>query len=456
MHSNNRGATRVTLDLLRFAIKQAETLGASDAEAYAANTSESEVFIENNDLKQAKSQRTEAIGIRVIFDGSTGFYSTNDLSKSRIKDAAALAMKVARASPKDRHNILPTKSKSKSKSLCGIYDRNAESFRTLDAAKMASDMLKSAKSYDDRVTVDSGNVTANVVTQALVNSNGIEVEEKASVFSWSIMGMAIENTEISSFDYQVGSSHHIKDINVYDTASEFAETVVKSLGTRKIQENFKGEMLLTPMAVNEMLEEVITHAINSDAVQKKSSRFAGKIGKQVASDLLTVEDDATNVEGINASGFDREGVPHRRNVVIEKGILKKFLYNTYTANKDGVRSTGNAGGSTSSPPTVSTTNFIVKPMRSSVNSLVSEIEKGIIISRFSGNVNPVNGDFSGVVKGGQMVMKGTIEHAVKEVMVAGNVFEALRRLNGISRERKVIYDSIVPYMRFDGISFTTG
>lgn len=446
----------MTLDLLRFAIKQAETLGASDAEAYAANTSESEVFIENNDLKQAKSQRTEAIGIRVIFDGSTGFYSTNDLSKSRIKDAAALAMKVARASPKDRHNILPTKSKSKSKSLCGIYDRNAESFRTLDAAKMASDMLKSAKSYDDRVTVDSGNVTANVVTQALVNSNGIEVEEKASVFSWSIMGMAIENTEISSFDYQVGSSHHIKDINVYDTASEFAETVVKSLGTRKIQENFKGEMLLTPMAVNEMLEEVITHAINSDAVQKKSSRFAGKIGKQVASDLLTVEDDATNVEGINASGFDREGVPHRRNVVIEKGILKKFLYNTYTANKDGVRSTGNAGGSTSSPPTVSTTNFIVKPMRSSVNSLVSEIEKGIIISRFSGNVNPVNGDFSGVVKGGQMVMKGTIEHAVKEVMVAGNVFEALRRLNGISRERKVIYDSIVPYMRFDGISFTTG
>jgi PmbA protein len=176
----------------------------------------------------------------------------------------------------------------------------------------------------------------------------------------------------------------------------------------------------------------------------------------VASDLLTIEDDATNVEGLNASSFDREGVFHRRNIVIEKGILKKFLYNTHTASKDGVKSTGNAGGSTSSPPTVSTTNFLVKPMRSSVDKLVSEIDKGIIISRFSGNVNPVNGDFSGVVKGGQLVMNGTIKHAVKEVMVAGNVFDALRRLNGISRERKVIYDSILPYMRFDGISFTTG
>jgi PmbA protein len=95
-------------------------------------------------------------------------------------------------------------------------------------------------------------------------------------------------------------------------------------------------------------------------------------------------------------------------------------------------------------------------MRSSVDKLVSEIDKGIIISRFSGNVDPVNGDFSGVVKGGQLIMNGTIKYSVKEVMVAGNVFDALRRLNGISRERKVIYDSILPYMRFDGISFTTG
>jgi PmbA protein len=456
MHSNDRRTARVILDLLKYAVKQVETLGARDAEAYGAINNESEVFIENNDVKQAKSQRTSSIGIRVVLNGSIGFYSTNNLAKSKIRDAAAMAIKVAHAGTKDRHNVLPARSKSKSKSLRGIYDRNADSFQTLDAARRAAEMLKSAKSYDSRVSVDSGNFSAEVATHALANSNGIELKEKASIFSWSIMGMAIEDTEISNFDYQVGGSHYIKDIDVSNTATEFAQTVVNSLGTRKLEESFKGEMLLTPMAANEMIEEAIAHAINSDAVQKKSSHFAGKIGKQVASDLLTVEDDATNVQGLNASSFDREGVFHRRNVVIEKGILKKFLYNTHTASKDGVRSTGNAGGSTSSPPTVSTTNFLVKPMRSSVDTLVSEIDKGIIISRFSGNVNPVNGDFSGVVKGGRLVRNGTIRHAVREVMVAGNVFEALRRLNGISRERKTIYGSILPYMRFDGISFTTG
>jgi PmbA protein len=444
------------LDLLHYAIKQAETFGASDAEAYAATNRESEVFIENNDVKQAKSQSISSIGIRVVVDGSIGFYSINDLAKSRIRDGAAMAIKIAQASPRDRHNILPNRSRSKSKSLRGIYDRNSESFQTSDAAKSAAEMLKAAKSYDGRVSVDSGNFSAQVATHALANSNGIELKERASVFSWSIMGMAIENTEISSFDYQVGGSHYVKDIDVSSTASEFAETVVNSLGTQKIEDSFKGEMLLTPMAANEMIEEVIAYAINSDALQKKSSHFAGKIGKQVASDLLTVEDDATNVDGLNASSFDREGVTHRRNVVIEKGILKKFLYNTYTASKDGVRSTGNAGGSTSSPPMVSTTNFLIKPMRSSIDTLISEIDKGILISRFSGNVNPVSGDFSGVVKGGRLIMHGTIQHAVKEVMVAGNVFEALRRLNGVSTERKVIYDSILPYMRFDGISFTSG
>src|ERR687894_2511844 len=456
MHSNNWRTARMIQDLLQYAIRQAETLGASDAEAYASTTDESEVFIENNDVKQAKSQRMSSIGVRVVLDGSIGFYSTNDLAKNRLRDAAAMAIKVAHASPKDRYNVLPCKSKSKSKSLRGIYDRNAESFQTLDAVRRADEMLKFAKSYDSRVSVDSGNFSAEIITHALANSNGIEIREKASIFSWSIMGMAIEDSEISSFDYQIGGSHYIKDIDVCNTATEFAQTVVNSLGTRKIEESFKGEMLLTPLAADEMIEEVIAHSINSDAVQKKSSYFAGKIGKEVASDLLTVEDDATNVEGLNASSFDREGVFHRRNIVIEKGILKKFLYNTHTASKDGVRSTGNAGGSTSSPPTVSTTNFLVKPGRSSHEALVSEIDKGMIISRFSGNVNPVNGDFSGVVKGGQLVRNGSIEHPVKEVMVAGNVFEALRRLNGISKERKVIYDSILPHMRFDGISFTTG
>jgi len=215
-------------------------------------------------------------------------------------------------------------------------------------------------------------------------------------------------------------------------------------------------MLLTPNAANELVEDVISYSINSDAVQKKSSYFDGKLGRRVASDLLTIEDDATNTKGLGATSFDREGVPHKRNVIIEKGVLKRFIYNTYTANRAGVRSTGNASGSALSPPSVSVTNIVVKQGSTNLDTLIAEMKSGVILSRFSGNVNAVNGDFSGVVKGGRLVKNGQVQQAVKEVMVAGNVFDALLHLTGISRERKVIYDSILPYMRFDNISFTAG
>jgi PmbA protein len=440
-------------DICNFVLREAEKNGAHYCEAYGVSNKESEVFIENNDLKQSKSHRTGGLGIRVFVNGSLGFSSTNILKREHISNAVRQAIKLARVTPSDKYNSMPFSRTVKL--LNGIYDRNSESFSAPDTVKMAVDMLDAAKSYDNRVSVDSGNFTSSVMTHALLNSNGVRTKETISAFSWSIMGMAIDGSEVSNFDFQFGGTHNVKDIDVRTTSREFGKSVVNSLGSKKI-ESFKGEMLLTPSAVTELILDVIAYSINSQTVQKEASKFKGQLGKTVSSDLLTLTDDATNVNGLGASSFDREGMPHKCNLIIEKGILKKFLYNTYTANKDHTESTSNAGGSPKSPPIVSTTNVIIKAGKSRAENLISEMDKGIIINRFSGNVNPVNGDFSGVVKGGQYIKKGNIEYAVKEVMVAGNVFDALNDLNGISKEQKILSDSILPYMRFENVSFTAG
>ena len=440
-------------DICNFVLREAEKNGVNYCEAYGVSNKESEVFIENNDLKQSKSHRTGGLGIRVFINGSLGFSSTNILEREHISNAVRQAIKLARVSPSDKYNSMPFSRTVKL--LNGIYDRNSESFNAPDTVKMAVDMLDAAKSYDNRVSVDSGNFTSSVMTHALLNSNGVRTKETISAFSWSIMGMAIDGNEVSNFDFQFGGTHNVKDIDVRTTSREFGKSVVNSLGSKKI-ESFKGEMLLTPSAVTELILDVIAYSINSQTVQKEASKFKGQLGKTVSSDLLTLKDDATNVNGLGASSFDREGMPHKCNLIIEKGILKKFLYNTYTANKDHTESTSNAGGSPKSPPIVSTTNVIIKAGKSRAENLISEMDKGIIINRFSGNVNPVNGDFSGVVKGGQYIKKGNIEYAVKEVMVAGNVFDALNDLNGISKEQKILSDSILPYMRFENVSFTAG
>jgi PmbA protein len=440
-------------DICSFVLKEAEKRGADYCEAYGVSNKESEVFIENNDLKQSKSHKTDGLGIRVFVNGSLGFSSTNILEKEHIINAVTQAIKLARVSPSDKFNSMPYSRTVKL--LNGIYDRKSESFIASDAVKMAVDMLDAAKSYDKRISVDSGNFTSSVMTHALLNSNGIRTKETISAFSWSIMGMAIDGDEVSNFDFQFGGTHNVKDIDVYSTSREFSKSVIDSLGSKKI-ESFKGEMLLTPSAVTELIQDVLAYSINSQTVQKEASKFEGQLGKSVSSDLLTVIDDATDINGLGASSFDREGVPHQCNIIIEKGILKKFLYNTYTANKGDTKSTGNAGGSPKTPPMVSTTNVIIKAGKTRADNLISEMDKGIIINRFSGNVNPVNGDFSGVVKGGQYIEKGNIEYAVKELMVAGNVFDALNDLTGISKEQKVLSDSILPYMRFNNVSFTAG
>ena len=440
-------------DICSFVLKEAEKRGADYCEAYGVSNKESEVFIENNDLKQSKSHKTDGLGIRVFVNGSLGFSSTNILEKEHIRNAITQAIKLARVSPSDKFNSMPYSRTVKL--LNGIYDRKSESFIASDAVKMAVDMLDAAKSYDKRISVDSGNFTSSVMTHALLNSNGIRTKETISAFSWSIMGMAIDGDEVSNFDFQFGGTHNVKDIDVYSTSREFSKSVIDSLGSKKI-ESFKGEMLLTPSAVTELIQDVLAYSINSQTVQKEASKFEGQLGKSVSSDLLTVIDDATDINGLGASSFDREGVPHQCNIIIEKGILKKFLYNTYTANKGDTKSTGNAGGSPKTPPIVSTTNVIIKAGKTRADNLISEMDKGIIINRFSGNVNPVNGDFSGVVKGGQYIEKGNIEYAVKELMVAGNVFDALNDLTGISKEQKVLSDSILPYMRFNNVSFTAG
>jgi len=441
------------LDTCSYAVKEALKQNADEVEAYALLEREAEVFVENNDLKQVKSHKIGSIGIRVFVKNSLGFASVNSLEKEKVLDAVNKAIKIASVSPKDKHNGLPRKNSVQM--LKGIYDSNAEGFEPADATKCAIEMLKTAKSYDSRVSVDSGTFNSSVLTHALCNSSNIELEEAISVFAWDIMGMALDGNDVSNFDFQFNATHSVRNIDVASTVEDFAKTVVKSLNARKI-DSLKGSMLLSPNAAYELIQGVITFAINSNNVQKKTSKFARKVGKKVAANKLTVIDDATFVDGLSAESFDREGVGHKRNVIIDKGVLKRYIYNTYTADKDRTKSTGNAAGGTTSPPSVGSTNLIIEGGNKNLDRLISEIKKGVMINRFSGNVNPVNGDFSGVVKGGHLIENGSIVSAVKEVMVAGNVFDSLKNISGLSRERKKIFDSFLPYITVEGISFTGG
>jgi PmbA protein len=174
--------------------------------------------------------------------------------------------------------------------------------------------------------------------------------------------------------------------------------------------------------------------------------------------MLSIWEDGRVPGGASSSAFDREGMPIRRRALVSGGVLQSFLYNHYEARAAGgeARSTGNAAGGVSSLPMVGPHRLEVDAGTTAMKDLVAAGERAIWVGRYSGSTNPVTGDFSGVVKNGYLI-EGRNRRPVREVLIAGNVFELLMRISAISREREEIHASaLVPAIRAEDISVTAG
>jgi len=267
------------LDACQYAVKKALELGATEAEGFAAGGKEINVSIERNEIKMGKSQELSGIGVRVILDHSLGFASVNDLTKAEIAMAAENAVGLAKRAPPLKFNVLP--SVKRVSKVEGLYDPRSREFTMDDALENATRLLKTAKDYDPRVTVDSGYFSADVGRSAVASSSGVEASEEACAFTHVIIGMAVEGDDVSSFDYRFNGTRRVDEIEVETSARTMAETVVNSLGAKKT-ESFKGTVILNPNTVVDLLAPVIVFSTNSNSVQKGMSRFAGRIDDKVA------------------------------------------------------------------------------------------------------------------------------------------------------------------------------
>jgi PmbA protein len=454
MQGNHRREDTMTiLKYGEFAVHKAQQLGADEAEAFLTQGQEISVKVEANELKLATSHARDGIGIRVFRERALGFSSVNVFDEEKIEAAVRAAVSLSKASPGDEHNLLP--GPQPVRQVGGLYDRTAEGFQVDAAISMAEVMLATARGYDPRVMVDSASFNAATERRAVVNSRGIKAEERASLFSYFIMGMARDGDEVSSFNYRFQSTRSAADLAVKEKAREFAEGVVASLGASKGQ-SFVGTVILSPNAVLDLMIQPLTFAVDANRVQKGLSRLAGMLNKQVASPLLDIKDDGLIVGGTGSASFDREGLPHTKLKVIEDGVLRTYLYNSYAAHKEGRTSTGHAMGGTRSVPTIGPTNLLVRPGDRSKEELIREVKRGILVTRFSGFPEPASGEFSGVVKGGFLIENGRLSRPLIETLVSGNLFEMLPKVSGLSRETESLGSVIAPYVRVEEMAITGG
>lgn len=425
--------------------------GADEIEVYYNYTKNIEVVWEKNDLQVPKTDDYRGVGIRVLKNDSFGFASSNLLTEKVLDTTVEKALQIARAGVADSYNFLPEKQSITE--VSGLVDKEHKDFTLEEAIATGKKFVTTYLGQDRRVTLDSCNFKASISSRAISSSRGVKAREDKTVFSNMAMGFAREEDRVSSFDLSFQNSCHLSGLELENEARELAERVVNSLSAKSIA-NRKASIIISPFSALQMVIQPLVFAINAKNVIDNISPWQNKLGEKVAAGTINISDNALLEGEVGSRSFDREGIPPHQVKIIQNGKLISYLHNSYTARKMDVETTGHAGGDSRSQPEVSPTNFIVEAGNRQLNDIIGNTEEGLLVNRFSGNTNPISGDFSGVVKGGQFIKNGKIIHPVKEVMVAGNIYQLLSEISDLSRERKNISGYQIPYIKIDGVSIT--
>jgi predicted Zn-dependent protease len=264
--------------------------------------------------------------------------------------------------------------------------------------------------------------------------------------------LAREGGDVGSFVYEYGGATHLKDLSCADTARTVSHQALRNLHAQKV-DSFTGDCILGPEAVSSLIGYPLVFALNAHNVHREQSMLAGKIDTSICSDVVTIQDNPTLPHDINSSRFDREGTPHQHVVMIQEGILQSFMYDTQAAHREDHFPTGNATGSFREIPKVGIRNFIISGKSHDLDTIIEETEKGILVNRFSGATADVSGDFSGSLKGTELISGGERQYTTKEVTVAGNLFDILPQISDVSEETRTYPQMILPYIKIPHMQF---
>lgn len=430
-------------EVVEKAVKNGISLGASEVEAHYSLARSIEVKVESNEISDISWRINRSLHIAVIVGKKLGFSRTTDISPSGVEEAVKNAYKLACSS---NENIfwkrLPEPRPFPK--VEGTFDDRISSLGVEEAVRITLEMLKEAKA-DSRVSVPGGLLNSTVGETYVANSLGIMGRDTGTEIAMELMALAKEGGEVGSFAIAWDMSRRM-DLNPTEIGREAAAKAIESLRSKKV-ESFNGSIVLDYDVAAEFFSSFL-EALNGDMVWRGKSPFKEKMGQQITVDSLSIIDDGTIEGGISTSLFDYEGVPRMRTILVEKGVLKNFINNSYTAGILGTETTGNASGFLSVAPS----NILVSPGEWGNEDLFKDIKKGLLVKRFSGEIRPENGLVSGSVKQAFLIENGEIKHPVKECMISGNLYDFLKRVTRIGNVLKRRGSVITPRIVIENIS----
>jgi PmbA protein len=433
-------------------VKSALKKGADEAEAFIYQGLTTNVVIERGQIAKSSRIIDRGLGIRAIINKAVGFSYTNILeSNAAIEESVSKALNSAKASKPDE-NWHSLASKKPLASVEKTYDPRIVELRSEDLVKVASIMLDAAEKTNKNVFPIEGGAGASYLSMAVANSNDVAHFDHGTIIECSLATLGKQGGEVTPvcFEFNAERSYNIDPEWIGKEAARLAASALKA---KKI-ETKSTNVIFTQFAFQELLYFTLINAVKADFVQRNQSAFKGKIGEKVASEKVTIYDDGLFSGGLRTWRFDGEGVPQQKTPVVEKGILRNFLYDNYTAKKEEKESTGNAArAGYLSTPSLQATNFHFMPGSKSPEELISEVRDGLLVYYLQGahSSNPVSGEFSVVATPAWKVKNGEIVYATKGAMLAGNVFQVLKDISALANNERKIGQLVTPWVLVENV-----
>lgn len=429
----------LAIEAAEHALRSVRQAGADAADVVLVENDSLETRVRGEEIDFVKQARERKLGIRALVGGKDGMRSaitsTSDLAPAAIERIAADAAALAHATAEDPAAGLPdggfaTDWEALDLKLADPSSRNVSADARIEAAFSAE---SAARATDPRICNSEGSQASSDHARIVyANSAGFLGHYETSSHSLFAEPLA-EDSGVKQRDYWMSVAHRLSDLDApEEVGRRAAERALRRLGARPIA-TCEVPVIFDPITAPSLLRQ-LAGCVSGYAVYRQSTFLADKLGEQIASERLTAIDDGRRPGGLGSRPFDGEGLPTRRNVVLEAGRLATFLLDSYSARKIGGASTGNATRSAGSSPAVAPSNLWFEPGDETLDEIIARTERGLLVTELIGQgFNPVTGDYSRGAAG-LWIEGGEIAHPVEEITIAGNFGEMLREVDAVGSD----------------------
>ena len=435
-------------ELAKKLVHRARKKGARQAEAFLEVGRQSSCRVREGEIEDLTEATSKGVGLRVVSNQRVGFAYTSDFDPGSLNQFVDRALQLAQAAAPNKLNGLPSTQDLSNRSHAGeLFDPEIAGLPSDWKIKASLEVERVGKAVDPRITTFESVGAGDYVSEVVVASSSGLVDAYSGTYAFLYaMPVASDGTQLQT-SYWVDYKRFFKDLESPEhVGRQAAQRALRMLGAKKVKSQ-KVPVIFDPMIAASFVDSIAS-AADGDAVFKKSSFLAKHLNERIAGEQVTLVDDGLLPRALGTAPFDGEGVPTRRTAIIENGILRNFLYDSFTARKAKTRTTGNASRSYNALPRIGTNNLYLVPGTKAPEDLIGEVESGFYVTAMLGRgADIVTGQYSRGANG-LWIEKGELSYPVQEVTVAGDLLQMLRQLDAVGNDLQFRGSTGAPTIRF--------